>query len=86
MSAKAPPDLSAIPLWVDLKNVPGYLYSKKGLNFLSRTVGKFVKLHPTTERSLRLDVARVLVEVDLEKPLPRKIFFKGIEGHDILLE
>ncbi|KAL0678440.1 hypothetical protein Bca4012_006421 [Brassica carinata] len=60
VSAKAPPDLSAIPLWVDLKNVPGYLYSKKGLNFLSRTVGKFVKLHPTTERSLRLDVARVL--------------------------
>ncbi|KAH0897628.1 LOW QUALITY PROTEIN: hypothetical protein HID58_047196, partial [Brassica napus] len=53
------------------------------LNFLSLTAGKFVKLYPTTDRSLRLDVARVLVEVDLEKPLPRKIFFKGIEGHDI---
>ena len=75
-SAKAPPDLSAMPLWVDLENVPGYLYSKKDLSFLSRTAGKFVKLHPTTERCVRLDVARVLVEVDLAKPLPRKIYFK----------
>nr|VDD56607.1 unnamed protein product [Brassica oleracea] len=82
-SAKAPPDLSAMPLWVDLENVPGYLYSKKGLSFMSRTTGKFVKLHPTTERCVRLDVARVLVEVDLEKLLPRKICFKGKDGHDV---
>lgn len=32
-TAKAPPDLTAMPLWVDLENVPGYLYSKKGLSF-----------------------------------------------------
>lgn len=64
-SAKAPPDLSAMPLWVDLENVLGYFYSKKGLTFLSRAVEKFVKLHPTTERCVRLEVARVLVEVDL---------------------
>lgn len=82
-SEKAPPDLSAMPLWVDLTNVPGYLYSKKGLSFLSRTAGKFVKLHPNTERCVRLDVARVLVEVDLEKPLPKKICFKGREGEDV---
>lgn len=47
-TARAPPDLSAMPLWVDLTNVPGYLYSKKGLSFLARTVGKFIKLHPKT--------------------------------------
>lgn len=82
-SAKAPPDLSAMPLWVDLDNVPGYLYSKQGLSFLSRTAGKFVKLHPTTECCVRLDVARVLVEVDLAKPLPRKICFKGKDGREV---
>ena len=32
-SAKAPPDLSAMPLWVYLENVPGYLYSKKASHF-----------------------------------------------------
>ena len=82
-SAKAPPDLSAMPQWVDLENVPGYLYSKKGLTFLSRTAGKFVKLHPTTERCVRLDVARVLVEVDLRKPLPQKICFKEKDGNEV---
>lgn len=28
-TASVPPDLSAMPLWVDLSNVPGYLYSKR---------------------------------------------------------
>lgn len=84
-TARSPPDLSAMPLWVDLKNVPGYLYSKKGLSFLSRTSGKFIKLHPNTERCVRMDVARVLVEVDLTKPLPNKISFKGRGGSDVMV-
>ncbi|KAG2275831.1 hypothetical protein Bca4012_044042 [Brassica carinata] len=84
-TARAPPDLSAMPLWVDLLNVPGYLYSKKGLSFLSRTAGKFLKLHTNTERCVRLDVARVLVEVDLTKPLPNMISFKGREGTEVVV-
>ncbi|CDY08918.1 BnaC08g11480D [Brassica napus] len=82
-SARALTDLSAMPLWVDLENVPGYLYSKKGISFLSRTAGKFVKLHPNTERCVRMDVARALVEVDLQKPLPQKICFKGRGDSDV---
>ncbi|CAH2070543.1 unnamed protein product, partial [Thlaspi arvense] len=60
---KFPPDLSAMPLWVDFRSVLNHLYSHKGLKFLGNIAGKFVKLHPTTERCTRLDVARVLVEV-----------------------
>ncbi|KAF3587150.1 hypothetical protein F2Q69_00030033 [Brassica cretica] len=48
-TAKAPPDLSAMPLWVDL------LKLKEG----------------------------VLVEVNLENPLSKKIYFKGKEGQDV---
>ena len=61
-TAQDPPDLSALPLWVDLMNVP--------------CTGKFVKLHPNTERCVRMDVARVLVEVNLIKPLLQKICFR----------
>ncbi|ESQ43573.1 hypothetical protein EUTSA_v10015566mg, partial [Eutrema salsugineum] len=68
-TAGSPPDLTAMPLWVDFRGVPGYLFSHKGLSFLSRTSGKFVKLHPNTERCIRMDVARILVEVNLQKPL-----------------
>ncbi|XP_033131098.1 uncharacterized protein LOC103846234 [Brassica rapa] len=37
------------------------LYSHKGLKCLSKAVGQFVKLHPSTEKCVRLDVARALV-------------------------
>lgn len=84
-TASAPPDLSAMPLWVDLLNVPGYLYSERGLRFLARTSGKFIKLHPNTQHCIRMDVARLLVEVDLTKPLPNKISFKGKDGEDVLV-
>ncbi|ESQ38551.1 hypothetical protein EUTSA_v10029226mg, partial [Eutrema salsugineum] len=85
-SASSPPDLTALPLWVDLRGVPGYLFSQKGLSFLSRTTGRFVKLHPNTERCLRLDVARVLVEVNLQKPLIHKIAFQNNNGDHILVD
>ncbi|CAL9224751.1 unnamed protein product [Arabidopsis halleri] len=76
-SAQSPPDLSAMPLWVDLKGVPADLFSLPGLSFLSSTAGNYVKLHPNTERCIRLDVARILVEVNLQKPLVEQICFPG---------
>lgn len=42
-----------------------------------------MKLHLTTEYCVRLNVARVLVEVNLENPLSKKIYFKGKEGQDV---
>ena len=60
-TAASPPDLTAMPLWVDFKSVPSYLFSHKGLKCVSSPVGKFVKLHPFTERCTRLDVARLLL-------------------------
>lgn len=79
-TATSPPDLSAMPLWVDLRGVPNGLFSHKGLKCLSRAVGKFVKLHPTRERCTSLDVAHVLVEVDLHQPLLERIVFTDKQG------
>lgn len=42
-----------------------------------------MNLHLTTEYCGRLNLARVLVEVNLEKPLSKKIYFKGKEGQDV---
>ncbi|CAE6128896.1 unnamed protein product [Arabidopsis arenosa] len=81
----APPDLSAMPMWIDLKGVHGFVFSHKGLEFISRSVGKFVKLHPNTERCFRLDVARLLVEVNLQKPLTEQISFANEKGEEILV-
>lgn len=82
-TAQAPPDLSAMPLWVDMKNVPAHLFSHEGLSFLASTSGNFVKLHPNTERCIRLDVARALVEVNLKKPLVEQICFMDTNGEEV---
>ncbi|KAG2250733.1 hypothetical protein Bca52824_080869 [Brassica carinata] len=79
-SAQHPPDLSAMPLWVDLRGVPNTLYSHKGLKCLVGAVGHFVKLHPNTEKCVRLDMARILVEVDLHKTLVENITFTDKAG------
>lgn len=78
-TAQNHPDLSALHLWVDFKSVPGHIYSYKGLSFLANIVGKTVKLHPNTERCIRLDVACVLVCVNLLKPLPGRICIREKE-------
>lgn len=82
-TASSPPDLSSMPLWVDLKDVPHHLFSHKGLKYLAGATGRFVRLHPNTERCTRLDVARVLVEVNLHKPLVEKISFKDKDGTQV---
>lgn len=82
-TALDPLDLSALPMWIDLKGVPNMLFSRKGLKCLSRAAGKFVKLHPNTERCTRFDVARVLVEVNLQQPLVEKITFTNQEGQKV---
>ncbi|KAF2580222.1 hypothetical protein F2Q68_00004936 [Brassica cretica] len=85
-SALDPLDLSAMPMWIDLKGVSNLLFSCKGLKCLSRAAGKYVKLHPNTERCTWLDVARVLVEVNLQKPLVEKIYFTNQEGQKVDIE
>ena len=85
-TALQPPDLSAMPIWIDLKGVPSLLFSHKALKCLSQAAGNFVKLHPHTEKCTRLDVARILVEVNLNKPLVEKISCLDRDGKGVLIE
>lgn len=82
-TANERPELSAMPLWVDLSGVPGHMFSQKGLRYLGDITGNFVRLHPNTERCTRLDMARVLVEVDLTKPMTEKICFQDRQGVEV---
>lgn len=82
-TARNPTDFSAMPLWVDLKSVPSNLFSDTGLRFLGSITGNFVKLHPNIERCTRLDVACLLVEVNLHKPLIEHINFNDSGGQKV---
>lgn len=72
-STNLKPDLSSMPIWGYFTGVPDHLFSEVGLTFLGDIVGVSQKLHPNTIRCIRLDVARVLVIVNLEKPLLNSI-------------
>ncbi|KAF3489448.1 hypothetical protein F2Q69_00054411 [Brassica cretica] len=85
-TALDPPDLSAMLIWIDLKGVPSLMFSHRALKCLSRAAGKFVKLHPSTEKCTRLDVARVLVEVNLHEPLVEKISCLDKDGGKVLID
>lgn len=67
------PDLTAIPLWVDLKGVPGHLFSQNGLTFFGDTIGRTAKIHPNTIRCTRLDVARILVVLNYLSVSPLEV-------------
>ena len=66
--------------------MPSPLFSAKGLKCLAKGVGKFVKLHPSTERCIRLDIARLLVEVNLHKELVERIDFQDANGEKVSVE
>lgn len=65
----------AIPMWVHLQRVPLHMFSWEGLSVITSAVGFPVKLHPETLACSNFEVAKVFVNVDVSKPLPREISF-----------
>lgn len=65
----------AIPMWVHLEKVPLHMYSWEGLSFITSPVGHPVKLHQETIACTNLEEAKVFVNVDVSKVLPREIMF-----------
>ncbi|KAG7578523.1 hypothetical protein ISN45_Aa03g027070 [Arabidopsis thaliana x Arabidopsis arenosa] len=75
VTEKDQPEEKSIPLWVYLKKVPMHMYSWEGLSFITSAVGSPVRLHPETAACSNFDVAKIFVNADLTKDLPKKICF-----------
>lgn len=72
---KEKPEVTAIPLWVHLKNVPMNMYSWRGLSFITSAVGVPDRLHPETAACKNFKIAKIFVNADLTNELPSKINF-----------
>lgn len=70
------PEIKIIPMWVTIKKVPYSMYSWKGLGFLASVVGEPKRLHPEIELCNNFEEAKVFVEADLSKELPKSHQFK----------
>lgn len=64
-----------IPMWVHLRKVPLQMFSWEALSFMTSTVGSPVHLHPETIACSNFEEAKVFVNVDVSKTLPKEIDF-----------
>ncbi|KAF8105140.1 hypothetical protein N665_0162s0019 [Sinapis alba] len=76
-------DLTTVPWRVDLKGDPDHLFSHNVFTFFGDIMGKTIKIHLNTKHCVRLYVSRLLVVVNLEKPLPESI---SIHGKNVLAD
>lgn len=67
------------------KHVPLSMFSWQGLSFLTSPIGSPSRLHPETAQCLNIDVAKIFVNVDLTKELPKRMNF-NIMGEDVMVE
>lgn len=75
----------SIPMWVHLRKVPLHMFSWEALSFMTSTVGSPVHLHPETLACSNFDEAKVFVNVDVSKTLPKEIEFT-IDGKEFTAE
>lgn len=73
-------EITMIPMWVTLRNIPRWMFSWKGLGFIASAVGKPKKLHPDTILCKSFEEAKVFVEADMTKELPKSHHFKTSPG------
>lgn len=68
-----------MPLLVTIKNVPHSMFSWKGLSFIASPVGEPIRLHQETQLVTNFEEAKIFVDVDLSKSLPKSYYF-NIKG------
>lgn len=69
----AKPELSAAPIWLELRKVPLQFFNEDGLERIAGLVGEPKFLHPTTANKTNLEVAKVFTIIDPRKPLPEAV-------------
>ncbi|KAH1057335.1 hypothetical protein J1N35_035400 [Gossypium stocksii] len=68
---------SIVMAWIKFLDLPSYLYNHKIITEVGEMVGKVVKLDMNTDSRARVHFARMVVYVDLDKPLVSQIFING---------
>ena len=84
MIEEAPPEIKSMPMWVSLQNVLHTMYTWKGLSFLASPVENqrsCIKIHSF----VKIEEAKVFIEVDLSKELPKQYRFKSANGIDAMI-
>ncbi|XP_058733882.1 uncharacterized protein LOC131605554 [Vicia villosa] len=74
--------LRVLPLWITLPNLPLHLWGKQSISKITSVLGKPITTDECTARKLRISYARVLVEVDITRPVKDTIKIKDQSGKE----
>ncbi|KAJ4882489.1 Uncharacterized protein Rs2_32582 [Raphanus sativus] len=80
------PEITSIPLWVTLKNIPAQLYSIFALEWIASGLGEPMLSHRPWLDPTMLGEAKVLVEIELDKPFPQKIAAWDKQGNYSMID
>ncbi|KAF8105157.1 hypothetical protein N665_0162s0036 [Sinapis alba] len=69
----AKPKLTAVPIWLELRDVPLQFFNEEGLDHIAGQVGHLRCLHPSTANKSNMEVTKVLTIIDPRKPLPEAV-------------
>ncbi|XP_075096595.1 uncharacterized protein LOC142174657 [Nicotiana tabacum] len=75
--------LRTIPLWVKFPNLPLNCWSMKALSKIGSALGNPVYADDFTTSTVIISYARMLIEMDITKPLPRRVKMQDPMGNKI---
>lgn len=73
-------NLKLVPLWVQLPNLPLNCWGHDSLSRIGSTLGTPLFADDCTSQQTRISYARMLVEIDITRPLVHKIMVESPGG------
>ena len=76
-------NMSKLPLWIQLSNIPLELFSQKGISYIASELGNPLYMDSITAKQQRLAYARVCVEVEASMDIPKRIEVELRDGKSV---
>ncbi|KAJ4876995.1 CCHC-type domain-containing protein [Raphanus sativus] len=80
------PEISTLPVWVNLKQIPDCCYSRLGISHIASGLGEPILTHKPRLDPTSMGEANVLVEMELDRDFPKLIALDDKQGHIFLVE
>ncbi|XP_048602877.1 uncharacterized protein LOC125581458 [Brassica napus] len=79
------PEISTLPVWANLKNVPDCCYSRLGISHVASGLGEPILTHKPRFDPTSMGEAKVLVEMELDRDFPKLIALDDKQGNIFLV-
>ena len=80
------PEISTLPVWVNLKNIPDSCFYRLGISHIAFGLGDPLLTHIPRLDPTIMGEAKIFVEVELDKPFPKRIALDDKQGNIYLVD